>query len=545
VEHSSFYINGYPNPPRGTAGMRAGWAGGYYNPTTHSNTGWGDRMTVMRAVVRVDKQNVPNQPVVNALAGAQVTFVLKPTITAPIPTVVTSPVILKDTLPPDLDYVVGSANVPPTSTINNPDGSQLLTWDFGPRVPGQPLPDITYKANVRLDSANNSTSTNIAVIESPDDLTQLSYRTDKVDVNIGNAASFQIFKEVDKTLIEPNQAVNYRLFYANTGGSDVGTSQFIDILPYGGDGRIPSTSFSGALTLNTITGSNNETFDFTSRPHNLINPDPNHVSNQSGGSTQWCTSAQIGVVAGCPSSNTDVTAIRINAPAFPKNTPTRTIFLNMQTNGNTEDNYYTNRFSGRAVGLLSFLQSNDIFAKVKVPPRLLLVKRITAINGVPINTMIDDPTTNTDNHPAWPAGYLKGLVDGGTVKPKDDVEYTIYYLSSGDFPVTNGKFCDRVPSETSFFTKGYNGQTPVAAGATPGSDIGVRFDKANLTEYISGDADGDKGTFFAAGVNPNVTCSGANTNGAITVNMGTVIQAGYGGNPSQAYGLVRFKSKVK
>ncbi len=544
VEYSSFYIPGYPtaNQP---ANMPAGWRGGYYNPVTHAQAGWGDRLVLTRAQVRVDKQNVPNNPVVNAIAGDEVSFVLKPTITAPVPTIVQSNVILKDTLPINLDYVVGSANIPPTSIVDNPDGSQLLIWDLGPRVPGQVLSDITYKAKVRLDAANNSTSTNIAVIESPDDATPVATRTDKVDVNIGNAAAFQIFKEVDKVLINPNDPIKYTLFYSNTGGSDVGASQFIDILPHVGDGRLPATTFVGAFNFDSIVGTKGETFEYTNRPYNQINPDPIDASNQPTGSTKWCTSAQFGVVVGCPTTNAEVTGIRINAPLFLKNTPTRTLRLTMLTNGNSEDNYYTNNFSGRAAGLLGFLRSNDVFSKVKVPSRLLLVKRITAINGVPVNTVVDDPNTNADNHPVWPAGYLKGAIDGGVVKPNDDVEYTIYYLSSGDYPVTNSKFCDRVPTETSYFAKGYNAKTPVAAGATPGSDLGIRFDKAGLTEYISGDADGDKGTFFPVGVNPNISCSGTNSNGAVTVNMGTIIQSGYGGSPSQAYGLVRFKSKVK
>ncbi len=545
VEDSSFYIKDYPYVSQGTAGMAAGWTGGYYDPVSHANVSWGDRLTLTRAVVRVDKQNVPNQPVVNALAGSQVSFILKPTITAPISASVASPVILKDILPKTLDYVVGSANIPPTSIVNNPDGTKLLTWDLGSTVPGQPLPEINYKASVRLDAPNNATATNTAIIESPDDGTLEQYRTDKVDVNIGNAAAFQIFKEVDKVLIDPNSAINYRLFYANTGGSDVGTSQFIDVLPHIGDGRIPATNFVGAFNFNTIAGTNGETFEYTNRPYNQVNPDPNDASNQSG-ATKWCTPVQVGS-AGCPGTTADVTAIRINAPAFPKNTPTRVLNLNMLTNGNSEDNFYTNRFSGRATGLLAFLNSNDVFTKVKVPARLLLVKRITAINGVPINTVVDDPNTNSDNHPAWPVGYLKGAIDGGVVKPNDDVEYTIYYLSSGDYPVTNGKFCDRVPTETSFFAKGYNGQTPVASGATPGADLGIRFDKANLTEYLTGDLDGDKGTFFPQGVTPtNITCSGPNTNGAVTVNLGTIPQSGYGAStPNNAYGFVRFKSKVK
>jgi uncharacterized repeat protein (TIGR01451 family) len=544
VQHSSIYIKDWAGIGQGEPGMPTDWYGGYYQRDINYYVGWGDRLTVTRAVVRVDKQNVPNQPVVNAIAGAEVPFVLKPSITAPVVTTIASDVILKDILPPNLDYVVGSANIPPTSVVNNPDGSQLLTWDFGARVPGQSLPDITYKTTVRPDAANNSTSTNTAIIDSPDDASLASARTDKVDVNIGNAAAFRIFKEVDKVLLDPNQLISYTLFYANTGSSDVGSSQFIDVLPSVGDGRTPNTNYIGTLSYSNITGSNGESFEFTSRAHTQINSDPNDVSNQTGGVTKWCTAPQFST-PGCPSNNSDVTAIRINATAFPKNTPTRSVKLILQPNGNTQNNFYTNYFTGRATGLLGLLQSNDVFSKVRVPSNLLLVKRITAINNVPINTIVDDPNTQNDNDPAWSVGYLKGVIDGGTVKPGDDLEYTIYFLSNGDSPVTKTQLCDLIPVNTTYFPTGFNGLTPIGIGGLPSSDRGIRVDKSSAIEYLTGVADGDQGTFFAAGNNPNANCSANNTNGAVVVNIGIIPHAGYGGSPANAYGFMRFHTKVK
>jgi uncharacterized repeat protein (TIGR01451 family) len=534
VEHSSIYIKDWAGIGQGEPGMPTDWYGGYYQRDTHYYVSWGDRLTLTRAVARVDKQNVPNQPVVSAIAGGEVPFLLKPSLTAPVPTTIASNVVLKDTLPPNLDYVVGSANIAPTSVVNNPDGSQLLTWDLGSRVPGQSLPEISYKTTVRPDAANNSTSTNAVVIDSPDDASLESARTDKVDVNIGNAAAFRIFKEVDKVLVEPNQLINYNLFYANTGSSDVGASQFIDVLPYIGDDRIPTTTYNGILSYNNITGSNGETFEFTNRAYDQINRDPDDVSNQPGGATQWC--ATFGS-PGCPTGNSNVTAIRVNAPAFLKNTPTRMVKLSLQPNGNQKADFYSNNFTGRAQGLLGLLQSNDVFAKVRVPANLILVKRITSINGSPIATVVDDPNTIDDNATAWPAGYLKGVINGGVVKPGDDLEYTIYFLSNGDAPVTNAMLCDLVPSNVSYLPTGFNPGT--------GADRGIQLDRSATSNALTGIADNDVGTFFLAGSQPNATCSAANQNGAVTIQLGNVTQSGYGGNPAQAYGLMRFRAKVK
>jgi hypothetical protein len=53
-------------------------------------------------------------------------------------------------------------------------------------------------------------------------------------------------------------------------------------------------------------------------------------------------------------------------------------------------------------------------------PNLLLVKRITAINGVNLNQFVNHPGTNDDNAPNWPlpkdpgsniSTYLRGMID--------------------------------------------------------------------------------------------------------------------------------------
>jgi uncharacterized repeat protein (TIGR01451 family) len=534
VEHSSFYIPDFPGAGQGEPGMPAGWYAGYYQRDNHYYIGWGDRLFLTRVLTRIKKENVPNQPVVNAIAGSEVSFVLKPTLTAPVPASLPSDVLVKDFLPADLDYVVGSANLPPTSVVNNPDGTQVVIWDFGPRMPGQPLPEISYKAMVRPDAANNSTATNVATIYSPDEGSPEPVRSGTVNVTVGNTAAFRIFKEVDRVLIDKNEPVNYSLFYANTGSSNVGPSQFIDVLPYNGDNRVPQSNYQGTATFNTITGTNGETYEYTNRPPVQIVVDPNDASNQPGGATQWCTGFG---AAGCPAAAAAVTGIRISAPAFPKNTPTRKLTLNMTTNGNVQNNFYTNNFTGRATGLLGLLQSNDVFSKVRVPANLVLVKRITAINNVPIAAAVDDPNTLDDNAAAWPAGYLKGVIDGGVVKPGDDLEYTIYYLSNGDAPVTNAMLCDLVPMNVSYLPTGFNTGT--------GADRGIQLDRSISSNTLTGIADSDIGTFFLAGSQPNATCSAANQNGAVTIQLGNVTQSGYGGNPTQAYGLMRFRAKVK
>jgi hypothetical protein len=546
-EYSSFYIKNDPYGIYNGGGMPSGWRGAYYDADIHYYVGWGDRLTLTRAIVRVNKENVPNVEVKPALAGSRTSFVLKSTITSPInPAPVNPSVIVKDTLPAYLKYVAGSANFPPASIVNNTDGTTTITWDLGVRTPNQVIPDITFDADIRADAPNNASLINQAVIESPDDASLASARTDFVTLSIGNAAAFSIFKEVEQVLVEKEEQIVFNLFYANTGSSDVGSSRFIDIFPNAAIPRSPVSNYNGSLAFQSITGSNNESFEFTNRTPTNIDIDPDHSSNQPGGATQWCTPAQFGNTPGCPINNNEVTAVRINAPTFPKNSPTRKVTLTLKPTGNIEKNIYTNNFSGRATGLLGLLESNNVFAKVAVPANLLLVKRITAINGLPIDTIVDDPNSLNDNDPDWPANYLKGVINGGAVKPGDIIDYTIYYLSNGDRPVNNGKFCDLVPVYTSYEPQGFNGKTPLGLGSLPNVDVGIQFDKEGSTSYLTSISGDDVGSIIPKNADLSVyKCSGSNVNGAVVVNLGNVIHSGYNGTPSKAYGLVRFRAKIK
>jgi uncharacterized repeat protein (TIGR01451 family) len=548
IQNSSFYIPNYPGVYQGEPGMPTDWFAGFYQADTNYYVGWGDRLTLTRAIVRIDKQNVPNQPTISATAGSQVTFVLKSTITAGVnPPPVSPDVTVQDILPATMNYVIGSASIVPTSVVKNPDDTTTITWDLGSRTPNQPVNDITYKASIRPDAANNSTSVNTAIISSPDDATAVSARTRTASVTIGNPASFKIFKEVDRTIVDRNSGIAYYLYYANTGSTNVGTSQYIDILPHIGDGRVPPTVFSGSSVYNSISGTNGETFEFTNRPQSQINPDPNDASNQAGGSTVWCPT--IGT-PGCPTTNGNVTAIRISALAFNAGAPTRKLTLNISTNSNNSNDIYTNRFTGRANGLLGLLISNDVYSRVRLPAKVLLSKRITAINGTAIASQVFDTNTTEDKHPNWPANYLKGAIDGGKVKPGDELEYTIYFMNTGDNNATNIKICDLLQPNQSFQPDKY--ATGSGIKFKLGLDPVLNF--TNIVDPI------DRGQFMVADNNPlpstcNLPTGKTNNNGAIVVDVtggnGTgnpqlvkMPGATAPGTPSNSYGYIRFTTKV-
>jgi choice-of-anchor A domain-containing protein/uncharacterized repeat protein (TIGR01451 family) len=203
-------------------------------------------------------------------------------------------------------------------------------------------------------------------------------------------------------------------------------------------------------------------------------------------------------------------------------------------------------------------------------PNVLLVKRITAINGqtttfngTNLAAYQDDPANPYDDNirqtpPPFPADtqnwtplntFMLGNTNGDFTRPNDELEYTIYFLSTGSAIAKNVLFCDRVPTNVSFIPTAFNSQT-AASGGISGSDRGILAQMNGVTSAFSNIQDGDAAQYFPPGSNPasvypNINCGGNNTNGAIVVNLGNLPNATAPATPTSSYGWVRFKSRVK
>jgi len=183
---------------------------------------------------------------------------------------------------------------------------------------------------------------------------------------------------------------------------------------------------------------------------------------------------------------------------------------------------------------------------IAASPSLILVKRITAVNDTNITSVVDDPSSTNDNAPNWLSPtdpttgistYLRGAIDGGTVRPGDTIEYTIYFLSNGTAPVTNVNLCDLVPANTTFI--------PNSFSSTPESGIALSI--GTTTTNLTNVPDADGGEYFVPGAVPTVTCSAANTNGSVVVRIVqspmTLPNASAPGTPN-SYGFIRFRARV-
>ena len=233
----------------------------------------------------------------------------------------------------------------------------------------------------------------------------------------------------------------------------------------------------------------------------------------------------------------------------------------------------------------------DNAAPIASDPDVLLVKRITALNNETATTNGDSlaayidqddivypyddntiPPVSDPNNVAydpsdaafdpretnqWPTPLstnLRGGIDGGDVMPNDEIEYTIYYLSSGNTTAESVLFCDYVPTFTSFIPNAYGGITPQATGGIGGADLSIELFRNNITDYHTGANDGDSATYFAPGTDPatsfpGIDCDGdsdgvnANPNGAVVVNLGDLPDATT--DATRAYGYVRFRTRVR
>jgi uncharacterized repeat protein (TIGR01451 family) len=182
--------------------------------------------------------------------------------------------------------------------------------------------------------------------------------------------------------------------------------------------------------------------------------------------------------------------------------------------------------------------------------KVLLVKRITAINSQPITGVVRESAD--DNDVNWPsATFLQGAIDAGKVKPNDDLEYTIYYLNTGNGSAKNVRVCDQLNKNLIFQT-----QFDLTDIATVGKGISLNPGGTVTSQYLTNVANDDKGFFSTSTILPidcnlaGNTISSANlSNNVVVVDLADSVTALPGiispGNPINSFGYIKFKVKVK
>jgi uncharacterized repeat protein (TIGR01451 family) len=164
---------------------------------------------------------------------------------------------------------------------------------------------------------------------------------------------------------------------------------------------------------------------------------------------------------------------------------------------------------------------------------LVLAKRITAITSA----ATDVTTTYSDfiDDAGWPSNYVAGVIDAGTVRPGDTIEYTIYYLNNGENRIGQAKVCDALNKNLNFvvdFDSSHLGKGMLL------SPNGI------ASQYLTNNADGDRGEYSI--IRPN-DCNLVNNTTADQSNNTVVVEAANSSNPilGGGYGFIKFKVTVK
>jgi uncharacterized repeat protein (TIGR01451 family) len=143
-----------------------------------------------------------------------------------------------------------------------------------------------------------------------------------------------------------------------------------------------------------------------------------------------------------------------------------------------------------------------------------------------------------------------GARNGGNTQPNDEVEYTIYFLSTGTSPAKNVTLCDRIPRHQTFVPNAFNGLTvaPNTAPVLPIGDRGIEVSQGSTAYGYTNIGDGDTARYYPPGSPLPSACTQPplpEDNGAIVVTLGDVLNATAPGTPTESYGFFRFRARVK
>jgi uncharacterized repeat protein (TIGR01451 family) len=374
--------------------------------------------------------------------------------------------------------------------------------------------------------------------------------------------------------INPGETVTWTISYANTGTADVTNFQITDVLPtgvtksgaiaiMGGNGQTSPTANPSYTGTNTTPGTTdtllNAPITFKAGGTIVVTIPVTIDTGVTGTLTNQATAKAdnlplVGISTDNAGATTDLPSTVTNAP-YSLTIPASSV---SQTIGGTVDPTTIN---------VTAIASN---------PNLLLVKRITSVNGGtttvngddlavyrdestnPYDDNTIDPTLPKPQYPhkdtdKWPtlSTFLLGGTNGGQIKPNDEIDYTIYFLSAGDSTANNVTFCDLVPEHQSFVPTAFNSYT-AASGGLNGTDRGILVSTSGTSLAYTNLADGDTASYYPPGATLPPACKKSatdpipvNTNGAVVVNLGAIPNATAAGSPNDSYGFVRFRVRAK
>ena len=191
--------------------------------------------------------------------------------------------------------------------------------------------------------------------------------------------------------------------------------------------------------------------------------------------------------------------------------------------------------------------TNDVDFGIRQKAKLVLLKRITKVNGATTNpndgtvlsnvvtdagvTIAPGAATSADGFNSvgnWKQDYVLGNTRAGLVKPNDTIEYTVYFLNNQGSDAQSVKLCDPIKGAQDFLPNSISLQLGTSA-ATPLPDSNSYSNANPPTDCFA-----DSATSLGA------------PNGGVRIPLGTAVSGATGvATPSASYGKFSFTTRVK
>jgi uncharacterized repeat protein (TIGR01451 family) len=406
-------------------------------------------------------------------------------------------ITVTDTLPPGFEFISATGTNWNCAAVGNRVTCNYTGSALGP---GASAPPITINVLPTGALGNNLTAINRARVETPGDENP-GDNTTRLDTPVVAAPliraikSSQVIDANGNGLADPGEVIAYTIAIANQGNAPSTNTVFTDDIPANTTYVPNSSTLNGQALADRVRTSpfvNGSPISSPSQPprSGILNP-------------------------GTPETATVQFQVRINNP-LPEGV------VQIQNQGLIVSDQV------REPPVLTNPPINTgptIDPIGQTQPLLRLVKRITGLNTTNYTNIIDE------NPALWPptvqpVGRPDLLNPQTLVRSGDEVEYTIYFLSSGSQNATNVQLCDAIPAGTTFINNSF----------APAS--GILLNQAGSQSPQTNAADTDQANFFSplAPVASPPCADANNPNGSILLKLGDL--------PTSNAGFVRFRVKI-
>ncbi|MGK9146077.1 hypothetical protein KXS11_00420 [Plantibacter flavus] len=228
-----------------------------------------------------------------------------------------------DLLPAGLVFEADSASPQPTTVETDAGGNTRLVWELG-TIHDDHEPVITYRATAGALASGELV--NRVLIASPDDptspddfpadVTTKNTHLSRQSVIVTAATGLQIDKTSAQRAVEPGDAVEYLLTFANLSADQMQQDvAVIDVLPYPGDRRGSTAQGRLAGPVDTLAEAR-YTAASSALVDEFVQADSGDDFGRLPDGHRWCTPHEFGE-AGCPSAFGEVTALQMTLAELP------------------------------------------------------------------------------------------------------------------------------------------------------------------------------------------------------------------------------------